>query len=167
MKRLAALVLALLPACASTGDYLHDRGADLVDVVRGHVMVGKAIGVNVHATQWLGLGFMYEEDVWAAGLHNRALGTWDENIQGWGLLVHDWTERTKGIPAYSGSYGWYQKPGGPGFHGTGSYLDVWTLRASLAVLLGLDLELRLGELVDFVGGIVTWDPAHDDGGSAG
>jgi hypothetical protein len=165
MKRLAALVLFLLSGCASTHDYLHDRGADLVDVLRVHLIGGQAIGVEVQATQWLGLGFMYEKDAWAGGLHNRALGTWHETVKAWGLLIHDWRESTKGIPSYSGSYGWYQKnqQGGPSFSSTTDTIDIWTVRGSFALLFGADVELRVGEVVDFVVGIFTWDPAGDDG----
>ncbi len=163
MKRLAAsLLLALVPACASHHDYLSDRGGDLVDILRVHALVGPAVAAEVQATQWLGVGFAWEDDVWAGGLHNRAVGTWSETVKGWGLLIHDWNEATKGIPAYSGSYGWYRKPGGPHFTGAGHYLDIWTVRATAALLIGIDVEVRLGEVVDFVGGILTWDPAGDD-----
>jgi hypothetical protein len=165
MKRLAALVLALLPACASTGDYLHDRGADLVDVVRGHLIVGKAIGVEAQVTRWLGVGFVHEENAWAGGLHNRELGTWTESVDALGFFIHDWKESTKGIPELSGSYGWYRKArqDGPSFTGTGSTLDFFTVRGTVALLVGVDLEVRLGEAFDFLVGILTFDPAGDDG----
>lgn len=165
MRRLAvALCLAtLLPACTSgTSTYFSNRGGDLVDILRVHALVGPAIAAEVQVTQWLGVGFAWEDDVWAGGLHNRAVGAWSETVKAWGLLIHDWSEATKNIPAYSGSYGWYRKPGGPSFHGTGNHVDIWTLRATAALLIGIDLELRLGEVVDFVGGIFTWDPAGDD-----
>jgi len=162
--RLAALLLCLLPACASTKDYLHDRGADLVDILRVHVLAGNAIGVEVQATQWLALGFMYENNVWAFGLHNRDIGTWHETVKAWGILIHDWRESTKGIQSYSGSYGWFQKSHqeGPTFSSTGSTLDIFTLRGSVALLVGADLEVRVGEIFDFVVGLFTWDPAGDD-----
>lgn len=162
----AAFLLALLaftPGCIFSKNYIHNRAADLVDVLRVHLIVGNAIGAEVQVTQWVGLGFMYENNAWAGGLYNRAVGTWTESIQAWGLLIHNWKETVHGIPIYSGSYGWYQRSGqSASFSHKGSTLDLFTIRASAAVIVGADVELRLGQVFDFVAGIFTWDPAHDD-----
>ena len=40
--------------------------------------------------------------------------------------------------------------------------DLITLRGTVMLLLGIDVELRLGELVDFVGGLFLVDLAGDD-----
>jgi len=166
MQRLAAVcVLALLPACAGTKNYLDDRVKDLTDVVRLHLIVGNAIGAEVQVTEWIGLGFMYEDDAWAGGWGNRKLTSWDETIRGWGLIIHDWKETTQGITRYSGSYGWFQTAhvGGPSFSRNGAPLDFLKVRASVALIFGADVEVRIGEAFDFVVGIFTWDPAGDDG----
>jgi hypothetical protein len=159
------LVLAVAPGCKSTGDYLHDRAMDALDMVRVHLIVGNALGMEVQVTQWVGLGFMYEEKAWAGGLQNRKFGTWDESIRAWGLLIHNWKENVKGIPYYSGSYGWYQRDNQPSakFYHRDGPIELWTVRGSLAVIIGADAELRLGEVFDFVVGIFGFDPAHDDG----
>jgi hypothetical protein len=161
---LLALALALAPGCAGTGDYLHDRALDAVDMLRVHVIVGNALGAEVQVTQWIGLGFMHEDKAWAGGLANRKFTTWDETISAWGLLIHNWNERTKGLPYYSGSYGWWQRDNQPDakfYHRDGA-TELWTVRASIAVLIGADAEVRVGEIFDFIVGIVGWDPAHDD-----
>ena len=166
MRAAAALLLALAvaPGCKSTGNYLHNRAMDALDMVRVHLIVGNALGIEGQITQWVGLGFMYEEKAWAGGLQNRAFGTWDESIRAWGLLIHNWKENVKGIPYYSGSYGWYQRDNQPHakfYHRDGA-TELWTIRASLAAIIGADAELRLGEVFDFVVGIFGFDPAGDD-----
>jgi hypothetical protein len=168
MKLLAAclLSLVLLPACQSSGTahYFSNRGGDLVDVVRGHLILGPAFGARVEVTRFLSAGYLWEDQAWAGGLHNRAIGQWRESIASWGLLIGQHDERgMEGIPAVSGDYGWFGKGGG-GYssdHGDNP-LDLLTVRASLAVLLGADLELRVGEAIDFIFGIFTLDPAGDD-----
>jgi len=159
-----AVALFALPACTISKDYIHDRVEDLVDCVRVHVIVGTAFGAEAQVTEWFGLGFMYESDCWAWGLANRKLGTWDESIQAWGLILHDWRERVKGIRRYSGSYGWWQHGSGPSFSRDSAPLELFNVRASAAVFIGLDAEVRIGEIFDFVFGFLTWDIADDDGG---
>jgi len=158
------LALALAPGCSSVNDYLHDRAMDAVDMVRVHLIVGNALGAEVQITQWIGLGFMYEEKAWAGGLATRHFGTWDESIRAWGLLIHNWKENVKGLPYYSGSYGWYQRDNQPSakFYHRDGPIELWTIRASAAVIIGADAEVRLGEIFDFIVGIVGFDPAHDD-----
>jgi hypothetical protein len=162
-KPIAVLLLFLVPACANTGDYVSDRGGDLADILRLHAVAGSAVAAEVQVTQFLGVGFAWEDEAWAGGLHNRAIGAWRESVHGWGLLIHDWFERTRGIPRYSGSYGWYREEGGPTFTGPDGWVDRFTVRATAALIVGLDVELRLGELIDFLVGIAGWDPAVDDG----
>lgn len=158
-------VLALLPACTVTKDYVHDRAADLVDVLRLHLFIGDCLAAEVQVTQWVGVGFVHEANVRAFGLHNRALGTWNETITAYGLILHNWKEQVKGIPTYSGSYGWWQRSnqGGPSFSHKGDAFDLWNIRATAAILVGADVEVRLAELFDFIVGLTTWDPADDDG----
>lgn len=156
------VTLALLPGCATRNKYLVNRGGDLADVIRIHGMFGPGIGLKAEVTRMLQFGFMFEYNAMAAGLHNRALGTWRETVVSWGVLVGHHSETTHGIPTLSGDYGWRFDEGGHFETTAGSGLDLITLRATGMFILGLDFELRLGELFDFVAGIFQFDPAGDD-----
>ena len=160
------LALALLPACASSGTkyYFSNRGYDLVDILRGHVMAGKAVGIRAEVTRFLSLGYHWEDNAWAGGLHNRAFGSWKESIQSWGVILGQYDEvRMVSIPKVSGDYGWFMGAS-KGFKAAqpDNPLDLLTVRATVAVFIGLDLEVRVGEAIDFVFGILTLDPAGDD-----
>jgi hypothetical protein len=157
------LLLATVPACAGVGDYFHDRGADAVDIFRGHVMIGPGIDVMAQFTRAIraGAGF-YEAQ--CAGLANRELATWREKIQEGGLVIfHGRYEETFGIPRITGSYGTVAPWGQPRLlQADESWCDLFDVRVTVMLGLGLDFELRLGQLVDFVGGFFLWDPAGDD-----
>ncbi|HTE05159.1 MAG TPA: hypothetical protein VK824_03105 [Planctomycetota bacterium] len=167
MRRAALLVvvLALLPACQGQKNYWQNRANDVVDIVRGHVMWGKALGAQVEATRFLSLGWSSEQDAGAWGLHKRALGSWHETVTTWGLILGRHEEhKVSGIPRVSGTYGWTFGKGWPHYDSAESkaFMDWFAVRATAAVFIGLDFELRLGEVVDFVGGFFTWDPSQDD-----
>ena len=164
LRRLVlALALALLPGCTISNQYIHNRVMDLTDVVRVHILFGKSIGIEAGVTQFLALGFMYENNCWACGWGNRHFGTWNETIHAWGLLLHNWDEKTKGTPRYSGSYGWYLgNRTSANFSHTGPNVDLLNVRASLALFLGADAEVSIGQAFDFVVGFLTFDPAGDD-----
>ena len=169
MRLLAAACLiaatALTPGCARN-NYLTNRVADLGDIIRVSGMAGAGIAIKGEATRLLHLGGAFTHEVYAAGWHNRALGTWQESVRSWGLIVgyHDEIDITK-IGEYSGSYGWTFGEGGMSFQpaADGKYnLDLLTFRIQLMLLLGIDFELRVGEVLDFVAGIFQFDPAGDD-----
>jgi hypothetical protein len=168
MKRLAAclLALALLPSCASRNNYLLNRGADLADVVRGHVMFGPGIAAQVEVTRVLGLGVTYTRDVFAWGLANRELGSWRESVFGWGFLVgHHYERKVDPLGSISGSYGWnFGQAEGGAFEASvgGTGLDLLTIRATFMLVVGIDIEVRIGEMFDFVAGVFQFDPAGDD-----
>ncbi len=164
-RALAAAALAVVGGCASIGQWADQRTADAVDLLRVHVIAGtEAFAAQVDATRFLSVGYTHEEDAWAWGLHTRRVGSWNESIRAWGLLLgrHDETAMRR-LPRVSGSYGW-------NFSGEPVYqwadrrnpLDWLTFRATVALFVGLDLELRVGEVLDLVAGVFTWDPAHDD-----
>jgi len=160
--------LALLAACAPLADYAHDRGADAVDILRGHVMIGFGADGMLEATRGLRLGAgMY--DAQCAGLHNRALGTWTERVEeGGALFVHGRYEKVQGIPRVSGSYGTVPSWGSSRLlQPDETWVDLFVFRVTAMAGVGLDVELRLGQLVDFLGGLLLWDPAQDDAPPAG
>lgn len=168
MKRLTAclLALALLPACASRNNYMLNRGADLADVFRGHIMFGPGFAAQIEATRVLSLGVTYERNVFAWGLANRELATWRETISGWGVLVGNHHEESVApLESVSGSYGWEfgESAGGSFVAPPGATaLDLLTFRLTLMAVVGFDIELRLGEAFDFAAGLFQFDPVGDD-----
>jgi hypothetical protein len=170
MKKLGLLLAApLLTACASTsaGDYFINRGADLVDILRMHVAAGMGVAVKAEATRFIHLGIVWEDDCWAWGLANREVCKWNESIWSWGLLVGHWDEESvvgTSDGRVSGSYGWVFGEKGNGFQMADEHnmLDVLTFRGTLMLGIGIDLEIRVGEVLDFVAGIFQFDPAGDD-----
>jgi hypothetical protein len=169
MRSVLALILglALLPACATQSDYLNNRGADVADILRGKLMFGPGIGIKAEATRVLHAGILYSRRAFAIGLGNREAGTWRESVLSWGALVgyHDEYE-TEPIPYLSGSYGWNFAGGDDGgvfeTSGHGGALDLLTFRLSAMLVIGFDIELRVGEIIDFFAGIAQFDPSGDD-----
>ncbi len=163
-RRTAAALLALsLAACAPLADYARDRGGDAADILRFHVMAGFGADAMLEATRALRLGAgLYEAQ--CAGLHRRAFGTWHERVEeGGAFFMHGRLESVTGIPRVSGSYGTVP-PWGPArlLQPDETWVDLFVVRATAMVGLGLDVELRLGQLLDFLGGLFLWDPAADD-----
>ncbi len=168
MRALAACLLfslTLLPGCASRDNYLVNRVADLSDILRVHVMAGPGIAAKIEATRLLHAGGEYTHNSFAWGWHNRAIGSWRESVVSWGLLVgHSHEEISEPIGTYAGNYGWTFGEGGMGFETAngGLDLDLLTFRGTAMFFLGVDLEVRVGEVLDFVAGIFQFDPAADD-----
>lgn len=160
---LAALVvtLAMLPGCGTRNAYLVNRGGDFVDILRIHGMFGPGVAAKVEVTRLLHFGFTLTHNSFAGGLENRAFGGWRESLLGWGLFVGQHSETLSGIETYSGDYGW-QFGESLNFESGGSGLDLLTFRATGMFILGLDVEFRFGELLDFLAGIFQFDPAGDD-----
>ncbi len=163
LRRAAATALLLATGCAAVSDWVRDRGADAVDVVRGHVMIGLGIDLMLEVTRGLRVGAGYY-DAHCAGLTNRAVGTWNEHIEEGGVLfLHGRFERVQGIDRVSGSYGTVPPWGPPRLlQPEETWVDLFVVRATAFAGIGLDVELRLGQLVDFLGGLFLWDPARDD-----
>jgi len=165
VRQVALLALLLLPACQSQDVYFQNRWNDVTDVVRVHIIAGQAFGAQVEATRFLSLGWTTEKNAWCAGWGNRKFSKWHETVSTWGLILgrHE-EQKVVGIPTVSGTYGWRFGKGWPKWEaGKNQYfMDWFTVRGTVAVIIGADLELRLGEVVDFIGGIFTWDPSHDD-----
>jgi hypothetical protein len=170
MRALAACFLSLalfLPTtgCSGRNNYLTNRVADFGDIIRVHVMAGAGVGVKLEATRLLHAGGVYTHNTFAWGWGNRSLVAWRESIRSWGLIVGHYSEEISGpIDRWSGDYGWTFGDGGLGFEtATGELdLDLLTFRGTLMLFIGLDLEVRLGEVIDFVAGIFQFDPSGDD-----
>ncbi len=163
MNRLALALTALVlsTACSTGTNYFADRAWDLTDIIRIKGMAGEGIGAKLDVTEFLHLGGMYEQDVAAAGWANRSFDSWDENSRSWGLLYGHEEVKTMGVPMYAGSYGWH----GEDFvfsNDDAKLINAMDIRGQVMLGLGLDLQLRSGQAVDFIAGIFMLDPAHDD-----
>lgn len=163
-----ALAAASLPGCSATeaNNYVLNRGGDIADVIEFQLMAGRGIAAKAEATRLVHLGGAYQEDVGAIGLAHRELARWSATARSWGLLFgyHEETDVTR-IGRFSGSYGWNFYDEGPGAFQEAdplNQLDLLTFRATLMLFLGVDLQLKVGEVVDFVAGIFQFDPAGDD-----
>jgi len=168
-KLLAATLLALsLPACAnnSAGDYALNRINDFGDILRVNVKAGAGIGVEYEWTRMVGIGLLYEYKCWAAGWGNRELAYWNETILFWGAFVMHHQETINSGPSpYTGSYGWVFEKGGGNLiemNDPKNPLDMINVRLTAMLGIGADIDLRLGEAVDFVVGIFQFDPSGDD-----
>lgn len=160
------LVAAALPGCASRSSYLVNRGGDLADIIEIQFMAGKGAVAKVEATRLLHLGLGHYHDAASAGLANRELATWHSSACTWGLLFgyHDERDVTN-IEHFSGSYGWLFHESGPGAFEEAdplNPLDLLTFRGTVMLFLGIDLQLKVGEVLDFVAGVFQFDPAGDD-----
>jgi len=161
----ATLALALSPGCESPSTYWSNRGSDLLDTVRIHGMFGPGVGAKLEVTRFLQLGLLGTWKTFALGVADDEAGYWRETIFSWGLLIGAHYElEMKGVERVSGSYGWVFLPGEvfkPS--DSGEYdLDIYTIRGTAMLVVGLDLELRMGEIYDFIVGFFTLDPAGDD-----
>jgi hypothetical protein len=140
---------------------------DLIDIVRFNGKAGLGIGAKWEYSRFLHGGFVYERKVWAAGLANRELAAWNESVWSWGLVIGHYSETIhQGIDGrYTGNYGWvFGQEGGNliQFNDPNNPLDMLAVRGTLMLFLGLDLDIRAGEAIDFVAGIFGFDPAGDD-----
>ena len=181
----ALLLLALLPACVGgtgrrdVGSWMEARGADFMDMVGVRVGVGVGLGVYVRATEWLQLGFMRrgptetslvggsgtvrEESFRVRGVPCAMFGT----IGRYGGL---WTESTREVmlPGYSNRFDVVspiRREIIAGVVPLDGLADDWEASFGLgvhAIVLGLEAEVRPLQIVDFIAGLLGYDPAGDD-----
>ena len=169
-KTLAAalLSLTLLPACATNSgeDYALNRINDFGDMARFNVKAGAGIGLQYEWTRMVGIGLLYEYKTWAAGWTNRELAYWNQSIFYWGAFVEHYSETiNSGITRNTGSYGWvFGKEGGNiiELNDPNNPLDMINVRLNVMLGIGADVDLRVGEAIDFIVGLFQFDPAGDD-----
>ena len=181
---LAAALLSAAPGCAGpsgrrdVGSWLEARGADLMDTVGARVAIGPGLGFMVRATRYVQLGAMLrgpsERD-----LAGASSGAGDEfNV--------------RAVPCFEfgtiGRYGgaWFESSRELAFPGYSTRDDVlggihrevivgvvpvdgredrWEWSFALGahlLLLGAEAEVRPFEVIDFVAGLVGYDPSGDD-----
>jgi len=169
-----AMLCALLAGCAGFDDYADRRAWDATDLVRGHVMAGTGVDVKVECTRFVGCGGGgYSARAW--GFVNRRFQAWHETIGDFALVLpkpallanlHKESD-FQGLDRVSGSYAVMYTEGSTGSSSLqdnpGPLLDWFTVRVTAFIFVGFDLELRVGEIADGIGGVFGWDPSGDDG----
>jgi len=175
----AIALLGVSPGCISSAGprdtigWLEARGADVMDVVGVRVALGTGLGAHVRATRYLALGATWigptERELphpkdghlrsvpcFVFGTIGRYGGAWFEAskeymLPGWSTRDVDplFIEREV-IAGYVTPHGeadnWEQA------FGVGAHL----------FLVGADVEVRPWEILDFVAGLVGYDPSSDD-----
>jgi len=162
MKRLLP-VLPLLFLC-SCSSYFMQRADDFGDTARFKLMGGIGLGIQAEVTRAIIFGAGYYE-VDSFGFANRSFGIWHERVREGGVFAGFHREDvSEGRDYYRGNYGFNASPEGRySFHEEESGCDFWNLRATIhLVVVGADLELRLGQILDFITGIFGYDMARDD-----
>jgi hypothetical protein len=183
----AGLLLALLGACACAGpagrrdvsSWMEARGADFMDVFGLRLAAGVGLGAYVRATEYMQLGVMYRgpaesrlvvssetphtEDFRVrgvpcvvAGTIGRYGGLWYENTREVMLPLYDNRDEPQspirreiiaGVVSLDGSADDWRGSFGLGFH---------------ALLIGGEFEVRPWQAVDFLAGLIGYDPSGDD-----
>jgi len=171
MARASQLVLgaALIvgTGCASTPRYLHNRGADLVDIVQLHAVASIGADAKLEVTRFVGVGGG-AYDGYAVGFANRRLGAWRERVYDFGvprfgMNLHAESLDGSAMPIVSGDYEVCLRGSRSEYeHDSKVPLDWMTIRLTAVVLVGADFELRLGQAVDFFAGVFGRDPSFDD-----
>ena len=166
-----ALLAALCSGCAPGQVYLHDRGADLVGVVRLNVAYGPGVGTGVFATSALRLGTIGEHSR-HVGFDGHGFGTWGQDRFDWHLLVvgHEYGHRNTpvmgSVEPDPQNEGYWQTPvlgGRCAPFRTEHVCGPLELGGRVHLLLvGTEIGIRLSELADFVCGICGFDPKGDD-----
>lgn len=188
LRPLAGLLLVLTcTGCTALATYGQDRLRDLSDVIDPRYGTGFGLGISVqfldaymsgvgcsmqwYQREWFGRKSVVVRD----GLFAHALvygvdgdyvrrlgpGEWEHDgssTTGSMTIVIFNTNRSHG-ENWSGDEQWFTEPGG-------NYPNIEGARIGGAVYLpgvNAGLYLNLGELFDFLCGLTTYDPAHDDG----
>jgi hypothetical protein len=139
------------------------RSDDFGDIVRFKLQAGPGIAAMAEVTRGIMIGGgIYKAD--AFGFANRKFGIWHETTKEAGLILGWHREDCEKREFYRGNYGFNTAD-------DGSYtlthennpVDIWNLRATLhVIIIGADLEIRFGQIVDFITGIFGYDLAGDD-----
>jgi len=179
------LLAALLPACVGgtgrrdLGSWMEARGADVMDLVGIRIGVGIGLGAYVRATEYLQLGIMYrgptetslvgrsgsvrEEGFQVRGVPCAMFGT----IGRYGGL---WTESSHEImlPGYSNRADVVppiRREIVAGVVPLDGLADDWEASfgaGAHVLILGVEAEVRPLQLLDFIAGLLGYDPAGDD-----
>lgn len=164
---LAILVATSLSSCVCLEEYMFHRANDLTDIVQVGVGVGEGGGVKLEATPFLHLGYFDSGRATVYGWTmpvmepgERISGMWEETTYAPGFIlggrsveIDDLDGRT-----YDTVYGDYanmdQIPSNP--------LHWLFVRGTIGFLGQLDVVVHPGEALEFLAGVMTFDPGSDD-----
>jgi len=139
------------------------RADDFGDLVRIKATAGPGFSLTGELTRGIIIGGGYYR-VDAFGFANRSFGIWHETVAEGGVILGFHREACLNRTYYRGSYGF-------GMGEDGSYrltyendpIEIWNIRATVHLLIvGLDAEVRFGQIADFLTGIFGYDLAGDD-----
>ena len=183
--RALLLLLPLLAGCAGTagsrdvGGWFTARGADFMDIFGLRIGVGIGLGAYVRATEWVQLGMMWRgpsetslvgasgsvrtEGFKVRGVPCAMFGT----IGRYGGLWSEYSHEVM-LPAYTNRRDVVPPIKREAFAGVvppDGLADDWEASFGAgvhAVVVGLEAEVRPLQLLDFLAGLLGYDPSGDD-----
>lgn len=150
---------------SALGRYFRARGLDLVDIVSVRLSLGPGLLAHARATKWiaLGVGSLGPATSWGLGFAVQ------DHVLGWGLREGGlWTER-RGEIGISTFY--YCEAEVEVIAGRRDDIGLlargpWDVGAEAHLaLVGLALDFRPDQVLDFIAGLIGNDPMGDDPGS--
>jgi hypothetical protein len=170
------LALLLIPIAGSGCNPVHypfDRALDLCDIFSANFGAGKTALGNIRLTQFFQLGAGFMDQTERAGFRGREVGYWKEARKEWGAFVGYYSEYARedlhGNRFFMENFprGGKQEPMIP-LHDNVLAWERNTDRAwsdigfSFFLFGGLEMDLRVSEVADFIAGLLTFDPSRDD-----
>ncbi len=138
------------------GAYLGDRLLDLADIGHLDLSISDGVYVGAHATYIVGPDIGKSRGI-HAGWNGRQLGTWEEQVSAQWLRAGGWfgagppeiqRRRLVGWVVDSDDYeGLAEETGRPVFGGGG---EPWEVGGAVRFLLGVGVDVRPAEAIDFV-----------------
>lgn len=173
LSRSLLLLLAMSVCSCSSGSYLPDRGRDFLDCFTMTLSAGPEISADVQATDLLHLsvgGGVHGE----AGMIGRRFGS--AGVMTLGLPVAPFMEDgvLHGRFLFSDAQGGWREQdvqdecylihlgGWAPTNPQSSWVHGFDLEIGAHVLVGARLGLSPGQMVDFLAGVIGFDPAGDD-----
>ncbi len=174
----ALLALVLVTSGCATGTYLRDRGLDLLDPLRFSLSAGPELSIDVQATDLLHVMVGGGQHV-EAGMHGRRFGAGSflhlglpvvPFLEGGVLYGRSLFTETRGAWRAEDvadecylvhSFGFAPTNPDP------SWIHALDVEVGFTVLVGARAGFSVGELLDFLLGLVTIDIADDDHGLRG
>ncbi len=121
--------------------YIPNRIFDACDMVRAGVNVGPGLGVDVRCTKWAKVQL----------ISDMSLGVGFQSLRHLPVCLRSHTKLGLGFIST------------PSMNILNWYYGDYDARIELYLfLVGAHVAVDLGEIVDFIGGIFTWDPMEDD-----
>ncbi len=145
-------------AIGHVGHFLENRFNDLSDIFGVGILVGQGALLNVRATRYAQIGIEYAEAA-RLGFNGRETGIWSQQTSGGGAFRYRvWVDEVSAGSNTTDFHGIATEDAFPHRGATD-----FGLTAMLPIGLGIDVKVDPAlSLIDFLGGFVGLDPAHDD-----